>query len=89
MNEDFEDLAMWTVNTRQKWEKLPEKFQEEADRIVAQIAQDPMHKNTHQILGEPVVRHLITPSRLYIVYAVIGSIVVILDIEIFTTFLVE
>lgn len=76
----------WTVRARQIWEELSEKLQEEADRVVDEIGDDPLHKDTHEILGQPAVRQLVTPSRLYLAYTQVGSLVIILDLKMFTTF---
>lgn len=79
----------WTVRARQIWEELSEKLQEEADRVVDEIGDDPLHKDTHELPGQPGVRQLITPSRLYLAYTQVGSLVIILDLKMFTTFLVD
>lgn len=76
----------WTVRAREVWEVLSEQLQEEAVRVVDQIGKDPLHKDTHELLGEPAVRQLVTPSRLYMAYTAIGSLVIILDLKMFTTF---
>lgn len=76
----------WTVRAREVWEAFSEKLQEEADRVVDQIGKDPLRQDTHELLGEPAVRQLVTPSRLYLAYTQVGSLVIILELKMFTTF---
>lgn len=79
----------WTVRARAVWEELSEELQDHAQRVVDQINKDPLNQNTYELLGDPAVQHLVTTARLYVAYIVIGSLIVILDLKVFATFLLD
>lgn len=74
----------WTVDARQEWEKLSDELRSEADRAVALIAEDPLHEGTHPVPGESAVRQLVTRSHLCITYTRVGSLTLIVILQLFT-----
>lgn len=77
---------MWTEEAAQERDALPADLQIEAHKAVDLIAQDPMREGTHPIPGEEMVRQLVTRSGLCITYTRIGSLTVVVVLQLFTTF---
>lgn len=77
---------MWTTVAQSERDKLDDALAAEADRAVAKIADDPMGEGTHPVLGQPGARHMITTSHLCITYTRVGSITLIVVLQLFTEF---
>lgn len=75
---------MWTTAAQSERDKLSDELAAEADRAVSLIATDPMHEGTHPLPGEPNVRQLVTNSHLCITYTKIGSLTLIVVLQLFT-----
>lgn len=77
---------MWTEEAARERDALSDELRAEAYKAVDLIAADPEREGTHPIPGEESVRQMVTRSGLCITYTRVGSLTVVVVLQLFTTY---